>query len=104
MENGKTAEEVTQAQINKWKEQWSKVYKIKSKDGKICYCKKPDLKVSSLSGRFIESDTVKGIDIMLEYCWLGGDEAYRKDDEYKLFLVGELGRLFKKKEGTCEEV
>lgn len=90
---------VSQAQLKQWKNRWGEVTQIsvKTDDGRTLYgyFKKPDLETIAASTRFIDTDPVKGGVIVMENCWLGGDEAIKTDDEAKFSVILRVNKLFK---------
>ena len=71
--------EVSQAQINKWKAEHGEVFVFKlgiNKD-KICYLKVPDRKTLSYAAVSAQTDPMQYNEVILENCWLAGDEDIR---------------------------
>ena len=93
---------VTQKQINHWKAQYPAVFEIivKTDDEDPTkqvhgYFRKPDLKVLQASSAFIDSDPLKSGLIQLENCFLGGDDAFKTNDEVRVSAIQALNRLFR---------
>lgn len=84
---------VTKAQIEEWKQAHGSIYELEA-NGKTAYVKDPtsDLRVmkSFVSAR--EDDPIKGVDVILNNCWLGGDEEIKSED-HKMGLLDQLGQL-----------
>jgi hypothetical protein len=89
--------EVTQEQIAIWKKEYGDVHKI-TVDGHVAYLKKPDRKTLSFASSVGTSDPLKFNEILLNACWLGGDEAIKKDDSLFLSAGQVLGKLIEVKE------
>lgn len=90
---------ITDAQLQSWKKRWGAIYQIdvplddEGEKVATAWFKKPGIDVISASARFMESDPVKGVNIIMESCWLGGDEVIREDDEARLSCMQSLGKL-----------
>jgi len=100
---------ITEAQIKKWKAKYGEVYAIEVKmddEGTIAtgYFKKPDLNIISAAAKFAEVDPIKSGTVMLENCWLGGDEDIKLNDEAKLAAIKKLGEIFKVKEAEVKKL
>ncbi len=78
-----SAESVTQELIDGWKKKHGDIYKIEV-EGRVGYVKTPDRKILSYAGSIGTKDPIKFNEIILNSCWLGGDEDIKTDD--KLFL------------------
>lgn len=89
---------VTEAQVKQWKSRWGEVTSITVKDGEKSYTgyfKKPDLQTISAASRFMDSDPVRGGQVVFENCWLGGDPVMKTDDEVKFATLLQVNRLFR---------
>ena len=73
-------QEVSQEQIDAWKKQHGEIYAIKV-DGKTAYLKKPDRKTLSFASVAGQKDPMKFNEIILENCFIGGDEEIKKDTD-----------------------
>jgi hypothetical protein len=84
---------VTKAQIEEWKKKHGTIYELEA-NGKLAYVKDPtsDLRImkSFVSAR--DEDPIKGVDVILNNSWLGGDEEI-KSEEHKMGLLDQLDRL-----------
>ena len=95
---------VSQKQVDHWKRQWGedKVYQIivRNDDTKPVkeytgYFRKPDMKVIQAASAFVDTDPIKSGLIVVDNCFLGGDEAFKTDDEIHVSAALALNRLFK---------
>lgn len=93
---------VTQKQIAHWKAQYGAVFEIivKTDDNDPSkevhgYFRKPDLKIIQAASKFIDTDPLKGGLIQLENCFLGGDDAFKDDDEVRVSAIQALNRIFR---------
>jgi len=95
--------EVTEEQIAEWKEKYGEVYKLKVEDA-VCYLKEPDRKTLSYATTVGQKDPMKFNEIMLNSCWLGGDEIIKTKDSYFLSASTKLAELIQIKEATLEKL
>ena len=89
--------EITQEQIDSWKKQHGDIYAIKV-DGKTAYLKKPDRKTLSFASVAGQKDPMKFNEIILENCFIGGDEEIKKDDSLFLAASAKIVELIEVKE------
>jgi hypothetical protein len=90
-------QEVSQEQIDAWKKQHGDIYAIKV-DGKTAYLKKPDRKTLSFASVAGQKDPMKFNEIILENCFIGGDEEIKKDDSLFLAASAKIVELIEVKE------
>ena len=90
---------ITKEQIQEWKKQHKDIFVISVADKKV-YLRTPDRKTlsyaSTLALRFNE--------VILENCWLGGDEEIKTNDELFLAVSSKLPDLIQIKEATLEKL
>ena len=86
-----------QEQIDAWKKQHGDIYAIKV-DGKTAYLKKPDRKTLSFASVAGQKDPMKFNEIILENCFIGGDEEIKKDDSLFLAASAKIVELIEVKE------
>ncbi|MEG0760073.1 hypothetical protein [Chryseobacterium sp.] len=74
--------EVSQKQIDAWKAEHGDVFcfKLGANKDKICYLKAPDRKTISFAGTAGATDHIRYNEIMLEACWLAGDEEIKTNN------------------------
>jgi len=84
--------QATDDEIKAWKEKHGKVHFIKVLNS-ICYLKKPSRKALSYASVAGEKDPLKFNEIMLNDCWLGGDEDIKKDDTMFLSVSKNVSKL-----------
>lgn len=68
--------------------------------GVIGYLKKPDRKTLSYASSVASKDPIKFNEILLNGCWLGGDERIKTDDNLFLSASQVLGTLVEVKEAS----
>ncbi len=88
---------VDQKQIDAWKKQHGDIFKI-TVDDKVCYLKKPTRKALSYAAMAGQTDPLRYNEIILNDCWLGGDEEIKTDDGLFLSVSGKLSQLIQVKE------
>lgn len=97
--------QATEQQIQEWINTHKDVYKVESHD-KVCYLRKP--KRQDLSYALAASsggkDTVKMQEVMLNNCWLGGDEEFKNDDSYFFAAAAKLSELMEIKEAEIKKL
>ena len=70
----------------------------------ITYVKKPDIEALQVASKYAQTDPVKSGLLMFNTCRLGGSDFIVNDDESKLGVIAELGKLFKAKEATVKKL
>lgn len=97
------------AQIQQWQVRWGEVHEIEvviDDEGNTAkgYIRKPDFDVLAASVKFADSDPLKSGTILLESCWLGGDEIIKTDGEAKLAAIKAIGSLIKIREARIKKL
>lgn len=69
----------TAEQISEWKKRYGDIFKVGVGDS-VCYMKKPDRKTMSYVAT-LGNNPIRANEVLLENCWLGGDESIKTDDE-----------------------
>ena len=95
------AKSVTKEMIAEWKKKHGEIFKIVV-DGKTAFLKKPSRK--NLSYAAATKDLIKYNEIILNACWLAGDEEIKTDDELFLAVSGKLDGLIEVKEAELEKL
>jgi hypothetical protein len=100
---------VTQDQINGWKAEHGDIYRISiPRDGEgepyTCYLKKPDRKTIAVVSPLVNTNPVKGNEVLLQNCWLGGDRDIQTNDDLFLSAAAKLGELFNIKEAEIAKL
>lgn len=85
--------------IEKLKAQHGEVFEIKVGDA-TGYLKKPDRKTLSYASSVASKDPIKFNEILLNGCWLAGDERIKTDDSLFLSASQVLGTLVEVKEAS----
>jgi hypothetical protein len=91
------ASAVTKEMIAEWKKKHGDVFKIKVEE-KEAYLKRPDRKTLAYASSVVSSNPIKFSEILLNGCWLAGDEEIKTQDSLFLSASGKLGELIEVKE------
>lgn len=94
---------VTKEQIQEWKKQYKDVFVISVEDKKV-YLRTPDRKTLSYASTLATKDPLKFNEVILDNCWLGGDEEIKTNDELFLAVSSKLPDLIQIKEATLEKL
>jgi len=90
----------TKEQIAAWKAKHGKVYKMEV-DGKVCYLKKPSRQATSLHMYHLgQGDLMKADEVLLQNCWLDGDEEIQTEDDLFLSVKPLLENLYELKKSS----
>lgn len=98
---------VTEEQIARWKAIHGKVFKYTAKDGEkeyTGYFKLITPEVLDAYEKMAKKSRLQGDTVVMESCWLGGDEEVKKRDDLSLGLRDWLGLLLVKVEGEMLEL
>ena len=94
---------VTKEQIQEWKQQYKDIFVISVEDKKV-YLRTPDRKTLSYASTLATKDPLRFNEVILENCWLGGDEEIKTNDELFLAVSSKLPDLIQIKEATLEKL
>lgn len=89
--------EITKEIIEGWKKKHTDIFAIKI-DGKTAYLKKPDRKILGAANTIGQKDPLKFNEMVLNNCWLGGDEEIKTDDGLFLSASAKMSELMELKE------
>ena len=92
----------TAEQIADWKKKYGDVFKVEV-DGSVCYLKKPDRKTMSYMATLLNT-LVRANEVLLENCWLGGDESIKTDDGKFFGVSGKLTEIIQVKEAEIKKL
>ena len=87
----------TKEQIAEWKAKYTDVFRITVED-KACYVKKPSRKALGYATVSGKENPLKFNEVMLNDCWLAGDEEIKTDDSLFLSVSPKLAELIEIKE------
>lgn len=94
---------VTQEQIQQWKDKFGEVFQL-DVEGHVCYLKKPSRKVISMAITIGQNDPIKFSELMLNNCWIDGDELIKTDDELFLSAAAKLSELVQLREAELKKL
>lgn len=95
--------QATPEQIEAWKSKHGEVYAAKV-DGHVCYLKKPSRKALGYASSAGKNDALKFNEIILNDCWLGGDDTIKTDDALFLSVSAKISDLIEVKEAELEKL
>lgn len=72
--------------IAKWKSQHPSLFEVKIGNS-VGYFRKPDRQVIRAAYSFLHKDRIRYVEVIVENCWLGGDETIKTDDSKFLSLI-----------------
>jgi hypothetical protein len=84
--------QATPEQIEMWKKLYGDVFEVTAAD-RVAYLKRPDRKTMAAGATVGETDPIRFNEILLENCWLGGDEEIKTNDRYFLMVIPQLDVL-----------
>ena len=87
---------VTEQQVEAWKRQHRKAYRVDIVDGEdthIGYFKRPDFATIKAVTKLAKSDEVEAGKVMFDNCWLGGSKELREDAVLFMAVQAQLGGL-----------
>lgn len=93
----------SQEQIEGWKKKHGKVYQITVED-KTCYLRKPDRNTLAYAISASQQNPLEFGEVILNNCWLAGDEEIRTEDAYFLAAMGKLEGLFEIKQAELKNL
>lgn len=103
MEKPELTGTATEEQIAHWKALHKEIFQIKVGDS-ICYLKKPDRATMKAVASVGTTDPIRANEILLENCWLGGDETIKTDDEKFFGVSSQLVKLIEIKEAELKKL
>lgn len=89
--------EPTTAQIEAWKKEYGDVFKITVGD-KTCFLKRPARKTLAYASSVATKDPIKFNEIILNGCWIAGDESIKTDDTLFLGVSAKLAEVIEVQE------
>lgn len=92
--------EATKEQIEEWKKKYGDVYMVELEGGKRCYLHRPDRKTLGYASSVGTKNPIKFNEIMLNGCWIDGDEEIKTDDQLFLSASAQIAELIEVQEAT----
>ena len=87
----------TKEQIQEWKAKHGDVFCIRV-EGKSCYLKKPSRKALGYASMAGKENPLKFNEILLNDCWIAGDEEIKTNDDLFLAVSSKIGEIIEVKE------
>ncbi len=94
---------VTKAQIDIWKKKHGDIHKL-IVDDKEAYLHKPDRNTLRLALSKAATDPLGMAEVVLDNCWLGGDDEIKTDDSYFLGAMGQVDKIINVRVGSLEKL
>lgn len=95
--------EATKEQIEGWKAKYNDVFEIKV-DDKTCYLKKPDRKTLAFALTKANTAPLEFGEILINNCWLAGDEEIKTNDDLFLAVTTKLDALVQFKQAEIKKL
>lgn len=93
----------TEEQIQEWKRKHGEVYEVVVGDS-ACYLHNPDRATLKAVAAVGMSDPIRSNEVLLENCWLGGDESVKTDDSKFMGVSPVLAEIIQVKEATLKKL
>ena len=97
----------TQDQLEGWKKKFGdgNVFEVAVEDKKVILHNPSRRDISyAMAGSNQAKDSVKFSEILLNQCWIDGDEEIKENDDYFLAVVPVLGALAETKEAEIKKL
>jgi hypothetical protein len=95
--------QATPEQIAVWKNLHGEVFEVRVDDS-VAYLKKPDRAAIKAMAACAQSDPIRSSEVLLENCWLGGDETVKTDNGKFLAVSGTLSQLVEVKTAELKKL
>ncbi len=92
-----------EGKIEEWKKKYGRIFLIEVEDKKA-YLKKPGRKALGAAAVIGGKDPMKYNEILLNSCWIEGDEEIREDDGLFLAVSAKLAELIEIKDAEIKEL
>lgn len=93
----------TQEQIQEWKAKHGIVFEISVED-KACYLHKPSRKTMGYAAMAAKDNPLKFNEVILNECWIAGDEVLRTDDELFMSISEHIGKIIELKQAELKKL
>lgn len=92
-ETGSPSAGPTKDQIELWKREYGDVFKLDVEGGYTCYLKKPTRRIYSMALSQGQKSPMRFNEIIINNCWIAGDEQIREDDDLFYAACGQIDVL-----------
>jgi len=99
---GELTGKATADQVKEWKKKHGDVFEV-AVGNSVCYLKKPDRKIMGYVAT-LAKNPIRANEVLLDNCWLGGDERIKTDDELFLGVSGKLTEIVEVKEAEIKKL
>jgi len=96
--------EATPEQIEAWKREFETVFQYTLADNRVAYFRTPTLQILDACKTLSGGSAMKFNELLMNNCWLGGDDELRKHDKYKMGIFEWLPDIIIKVEGRLEKL
>lgn len=93
----------TEEQIQEWKRKYGTVYEVAVEDS-MCYLHSPDRATMKAVAAVGISDPIRSNEVLLENCWLGGDESIKTNDPLFMGVSQVLADILQIKEAYLKKL
>ena len=93
----------TPEQIEEWKKKHGSIFELTVED-RSCILRKPTIKELSAAAAVGAKDPFKYNRVILNSCWLAGDEEIKTNDDYFLAAGGQLLEIIEVKESEIKKL
>lgn len=97
------AGQATPEQIEAWKQKHGDVFAV-TVGNSVCYLKRPTRKAISYASVAGKNDPLKFNEVLLNDCWIFGDERIKTDDSLFIGAAGKLAELIEVKEAEIKKL
>lgn len=84
---------VTEKEIAAWKEKHGQVFEISFQDGKRCFLRQPTRAEVGYAMSKARTNPLGIAEVIVESCWLGGDEEIKSEVGYTVGLTEQIDAL-----------
>ena len=100
-----TNDQITPEVIAGWKNQFGKITKYKTADGKVAYFRSPErAEIAAAEAARQDSEGVTSNEVLCKAMVLGGDIEICSQNKYLLGLGKHIAKMLEKVEGETEEL
>lgn len=97
------AGQATPGQIEAWKQKHGDVFAV-TVGNSVCYLKRPTRKAISYASVAGKNDPLKFNEVLLNDCWLGGDDRIKSDDTMFISASAKVAELIEVKEAELKKL
>ncbi len=94
---------VTAEQIKQWKAAHGNVFLLEVGD-KSAYVRSPNRRDISAVNTISAGDDIVMNELLLEYCWLEGDEEIKTDDRYFLGVLPKMNKIVEAEDASIKKL